>query len=411
MMGSHAVWESERSAAMVMFTARVTVIALLAAASADAQTLAISRSGSRPVRPAPAQNFTGSAQVEMLFEAVDPSHASGGSVTFEPGARTAWHSHPRGQILIITAGTGRVQRWGDPIEEVHVGDVVRIPAGQKHWHGASPRASMTHLAISEHRDGSAVQWMEQVSDEQYDGVLSAPQPPPPSSQPGTGRPSGPLQQKLAPGMAALTDDVLYGDVWKRPDLSPRDRSLVTIAALIATGRTTPLAGHLGRALDNGVLPSEASGLLAHLAVYCGWPSAVAALDAYEQVYTARKIDTAGLRAESPRLPPHAGDAARAKAVTNELGAVAPKFVQLTNDVVFDDLWRRSDLSPRDRSLVTIVALAAMGDDDRLEFYLRRGLESDLTRGQIVEAVTHLGFYAGWVRATNAMTAISRSLGE
>ena len=302
---------------MVMFTATVTVIAVLAAASANAQSLVISRSGSRPVRPAPAQNFTGSVQVEMLFEAVDPSHASGGSVTFEPGARTAWHSHPRGQILIITAGTGRVQRWGDPIEEVRAGDVVRIPAGQKHWHGASPHASMTHLAISEHRDGSAVQWMEQVSDEQYNGVPSAsggrastpqpqspsaPQPQPPNSQPGTGRPSGPLQQKLAPGMAALTDDVLYGDVWRRPDLSPRDRSLVTIAALIATGKTTPLAGHLGRALDNGLRPTEASGLLAHLAIYCGWPSAVAALDAYEQVYTARKVDTGTLRAVGPRLP-------------------------------------------------------------------------------------------------------------
>lgn len=142
----------------------------------------------------------------MLFEAVDPSHASGGLVTFEPGARTAWHSHPRGQILIITAGTGRVQRWGDRIEEVRLGDVVRIPAGQKHWHGASPQASMTHLAISEHRDGSGVEWMEPVTEAQYNGVLSTavgrvstPPPERPSasqpqtSQPGTGRPSGPLR--------------------------------------------------------------------------------------------------------------------------------------------------------------------------------------------------------------------------
>jgi 4-carboxymuconolactone decarboxylase len=168
---------------------------------------------------------------------------------------------------------------------------------------------------------------------------------------------------------------------------------------------------LGRALDNGLRPAEASGLLAHLAIYCGWPAAVAALDAYEQVYTARKIDTVALRAESPRLPAPASDAARAKSVTNNLGAVAPKFVQLTNDVVFDDLWRRSDLSPRDRSLVTIVALAAMGENDQLEFYLRRGIESGLTREQIVEAVTHLGFYAGWVRATKTVTAISRSFGK
>ena len=154
-------------------TTMLATMVLLASASTEAQTLVISRSGTRPVRPAPSQNFTGSVQVEMLFEAVDPSHASGGSVTFEPGARTAWHSHPRGQILIITSGTGRVQRWGGPVEEVRAGDVVRIPAGQKHWHGASPRASMTHLAISEHRDGSTVQWMEKVSDEQYNGVPSA----------------------------------------------------------------------------------------------------------------------------------------------------------------------------------------------------------------------------------------------
>jgi 4-carboxymuconolactone decarboxylase len=407
-------------------TATLATMALLASASAEAQTLVISRGGTRPVRPAPAQNFAGSAQIEMLFEAVDPSHASGGSVTFEPGARTAWHSHPGGQILIVTAGTGRVQRWGDPIEEIRAGDVVRIPAGQKHWHGASSQASMTHIAITEPRDGTAVQWMEPVSDEQYNGVPSAsggrvstpqpqrpsaPQAPPPNAQPAPSRPSGPLQQRLAPGLAALTDDVLYGDVWRRPELSPRDRSLVTVSVLIATGKLAQLAGHLGRALDNGVQPSEASGLLAHLAIYCGWPSAVSALEVYEQVYAARKIETGALRAQAPRLPVPASDAARARAVNDELGAIAPKFVQLTNDVVFDDLWRRSDLTLRDRSLVTIAALAAMGDDDQLELYLRLGIQSGLTRTQITEALTHLGFYAGWGRATGAMTAVARTLGK
>jgi 4-carboxymuconolactone decarboxylase len=402
---------------MIRITASITAMSLLlTAASVGAQSLIITRAGSRPVRPAPPENFTGSAQVETLFDAVDPSHASGGSVTFEPGARTAWHTHPRGQILIITAGVGRVQRWGDPVEEVRAGDVVRIPAGQKHWHGASPQSSVTHIAISEHRDGSVVQWMEKVTDEQYGAPPASGERGPSSPQPGPqstaaqtsgGRPSGPLQQKLSPGMAALTDDVLYGDVWRRPELSPRDRSLVTITLLIATGKTAPLAGHLGRALDNGVLPSEASGLLAHLAVYAGWPSAVAALDVYDQVYAARKIDTAALRAMGTRLPLPASDAARAKAVTDDLGAVAPKFVQLTNDVVFGDLWRRSDLSVRDRSLVTIVTLAALGDDDQLEWYLRLGVESGLTRDQIVEAITHLGFYAGWSKATKAMSVIRR----
>jgi 4-carboxymuconolactone decarboxylase len=400
---------------MTLSTAMVTAMALLASASTEAQTLDITRGASRPVRPAPADNFTGGVRVETLFEALDPSHASGGSVTFEPGARTAWHSHPRGQILIVTAGTGRVQRWGDPIEEIRQGDVVRIPAGQKHWHGASPQASMTHIAITEHRDGMSVQWMEKVSDEQYNAAPSPqgqPQQPQASSQQqGAAGASGALQQKIAPDLATLTDDVLFGDVWRRAELSPRDRSLVTISVLIATGKPAQLAGHLGRALDNGVQPSEDSGLLTHLAIYCGWPSAVSALDVYDQVYTARKVDTAALRAVGPRLPPPDSDAARARAENDELETVAPKFVQLTNDVVFDNLWRRSDLTLRDRSLVTIAALAAMGDDDQLDFYLRRGVESGLTRAQITEALTHLGFYAGWAKATKAMTAVTRTLGK
>ena len=172
-----------------------------------------------------------------------------------------------------------------------------------------------------------MEWMEKVSDEQYNGAPANPEghaqprvqpqaPPeqqsqPSSRQPATAGPSGALQQKIAPGLATLTDEVLFGDVWRRPELSPRDRSLVTISALIATGKPAQLGGHLGRALDNGVQPSEASGLLAHLAIYCGWPSAVSALDVYEQVYTARKVDTTALRALGPRLPPAAPDAVRA----------------------------------------------------------------------------------------------------
>jgi 4-carboxymuconolactone decarboxylase len=223
--------------------------------------------------------------------------------------------------------------------------------------------------------------------------------------------ASPLQQKLAPALATCTDEVLYGDVWRRRELSLRDRSLVTISVLIATGKSAQLVGHLGRALNNGVRPSEASGLLTHLAVYCGWPSAVSALDVYEQVYVARKIDTATLRAVAPPVPALGSDPARARSVDEQFGTLAPKFAQLTNDIVFDNLWRRSDLSPRDRSLVTIAALAAMGDDDRLDVYLRRGLESGLTREQITEALTHLAFYAGWSKATKAMTATTRTLGQ
>jgi 4-carboxymuconolactone decarboxylase len=385
------------------FAATLAALFVCAPGFTEAQTVEISRGGSRTVRTPPPENFTGTVRVEMLFEARDPSHASAGYVTFEPRARTAWHTHPRGQVLVVTAGIGRVQQWGGPVEEIRAGDVVRIPAGQKHWHGASPQSAMTHLSVSEHREGTVVEWMEQVSDEQYDAAVR--------SQPGAVRPSGPRQQALAPGLASLTDDVLYGDVWRRPELSPRDRSLVTISALIATGKTAQLAGHLGRGLDNGVQPGEASGLLAHLAIYSGWPNAVSALEVYEQVYTARNVDTAGLRVLGPKLPTPASDASRAKAVTDQLAIVAPKFVELTNALVFDDLWRRPDLSARDRSLVTLAALAAMGDDAQFELYVRRSLESGLTPAQIVEAMTHLGFYAGWDKATAAMTAIARILGR
>ncbi len=228
------------------------------------------------------------------------------------------------------------------------------------------------------------------------------------SQEQRGGSSSPLQKELVPGLATYTDEVLYGDVWRRSELSARDRSLVTISVLIATGKSAQLVGHLGRALSNGVRPSEASGVLTHLALYCGWPTAVTALDVYQQVYTARKIDTAALRAAVPPLSAPS-DAARAQATTDSFATVAPKFAQLTNDVVFDNLWRRSDLSVRDRSLVTISALAAMGDDDQLDFYLRRAVDSGLTRDEIAEAFTHLAFYAGWPKATKAMTATARVL--
>jgi quercetin dioxygenase-like cupin family protein len=127
----------------------------------------IKRNGSRPSTKGSADWFTGSVRVDPLFQAPDPARVSGGQVTFEPGARTAWHTHPLGQTLIITAGLGWVQREGGPVEEVRPGDVVWFPPGLKHWHGATPTSAMAHIAIQEAIDGKAVDWMEKVSDEQY----------------------------------------------------------------------------------------------------------------------------------------------------------------------------------------------------------------------------------------------------
>ena len=127
----------------------------------------IKRCGSQPSSKAPTDWFTGTVRIDPLFEARDPGRVSGASVTFEPGARTAWHTHPLGQTLIVSAGLGRVQRWGGPIEEIRSGDVVWFSPGEKHWHGASPTTAMTHTAIQEKLDGKAVDWMEHVTDEQY----------------------------------------------------------------------------------------------------------------------------------------------------------------------------------------------------------------------------------------------------
>ncbi len=127
----------------------------------------IKRSGTEESRKASAQWFTGSARIDPLFQAPEPARVSGGHVTFEPGARTAWHTHPLGQTLIITSGLGWVQRDGGPIEEVRSGDVVWFPPGEKHWHGASASTAMTHIAIQESLNGKNVDWLNKVSDEQY----------------------------------------------------------------------------------------------------------------------------------------------------------------------------------------------------------------------------------------------------
>jgi quercetin dioxygenase-like cupin family protein len=131
----------------------------------------IKRCGSQPSGKGPAEYFTGSVRIDPLFEPNDSARALGASVTFEPGARTAWHTHPLGQRLIVTAGCGRAQRWGGPIEEIRPGDVVWFTPNEKHWHGAAPTTAMTHIAIVEQLEGKSADWMEKVSDEQYQAGL------------------------------------------------------------------------------------------------------------------------------------------------------------------------------------------------------------------------------------------------
>jgi quercetin dioxygenase-like cupin family protein len=142
----------------------------MSASAAIAETeekVKIQRSGSLPSRPGPEDYFTGQVRIDAPFAGTEPARVGGATVTFEPGARTAWHTHPLGQTLIVTQGRGWIQVWGDPIQEMNQGDIVWIPEGVKHWHGATPETAMTHIAIAESLNGSPVDWMEKVSDEQY----------------------------------------------------------------------------------------------------------------------------------------------------------------------------------------------------------------------------------------------------
>ncbi len=135
--------------------------------AAEQEPINVTRVGSNPSSAGAEQNFTGSVFVDSRFQAAAPARVGGGVVTFAPGARTAWHTHPLGQTLIVTSGVGRVQKWGDPVQEIRPGDVVWIPPGVKHWHGAGPTVGMSHIAIAESLDGKAVDWMEKVSTDQY----------------------------------------------------------------------------------------------------------------------------------------------------------------------------------------------------------------------------------------------------
>lgn len=232
-----------------------------------------------PSDAAPAENFTGTVRVGGRFQAENPARTYGATVAFEPGARTNWHVHPLGQILVVTSGVGRVQHWGGQVQEIRPGDVVQIPPGVKHWHGAAPDAPMTHVATVERPvEGPSTEWMEAVTDEQYSEGS------PPASEDEESSRAQQLMGDIAPKLADLTDDVLYGQVWSDPSLSPRDRSLVTVSALIAMNRAPQLRSHLGLALQNGVTEDELIGAITHLAFYSGWPNSVTAVGLAREVF-------------------------------------------------------------------------------------------------------------------------------
>jgi len=222
-----------------------------------------------------------------------------------------------------------------------------------------------------------------------------------------GRKSKPMNTKdsktTAPALARYEQGPL-AELWKRSGLTPRDRSIVTIAALIARNQTIEMPYYFNLALDNGAKPREISEIITHLAFYSGWANAMSADAVAKDVFADRKIGVDQLPSASPALLTLDNDAEtkRAAAVGLQFGNVAPGIVQYTTDVLFRDLWLRPDLAPRDRSLVTVSALIASGQVAQITYHLNRAMDNGLTQEQAGEVVTHLAFYAGWPNAFSAL---------
>lgn len=211
-------------------------------------------------------------------------------------------------------------------------------------------------------------------------------------------------QSVSPALGHYTQSVLLDGAWKRPGLSPRDRSIVTLTALIARNQTIEFPYYINLALDNGVRPGEISELIAQLAFYSGWENAVAASVAAKPVFARRGIGNDQLPPVSPKLLPldAAAEAKRATNVAQQFGTTSPGVVQNTTDLLFRDLWLRPGLAPRDRSLVTVGALVATGQVAQIPFHLNRAMDNGLTQEEAGEVLTQLAFYTGWPPVFSAL---------
>lgn len=210
---------------------------------------------------------------------------------------------------------------------------------------------------------------------------------------------------VSPALAAYAERSIAGEIWKRPGLAPRDRSIVTLAVMIARNQTIELPEQIELALSNGVKPAELSEIITHLAFYSGWSNALSAAVAARHVFDRHGIDATQLPAAdpSPRLPlDQAAETVRDQRVSQDFGTVAPGVVQYTRDLLFQDLWLRPDLAPRDRSLVTVSALVASGQVPQVTYHLNRAMSNGLTQGEASEVLTQLAFYAGWPNVFSAL---------
>ncbi|MGD8216681.1 (R)-mandelonitrile lyase [Pseudomonas thivervalensis] len=354
----------------------------------------ISRAGSQASVAGPADYFTGRVRVDPLFPATDEINASGAYVSFEPGARSAWHTHPAGQRLVVISGVGLTQEWGKPVQQIRPGDVIVCPPGVKHWHGAAPTSAMTHLAVTGTVEGKNVEWLEKVSEEQY-GAAGAPTP--------AGKPAA---------------------VAVSQTLSAQQQAIPLIAAAMATSNMPGLNTALNRGLEAGLTVSEAKEILVQLYAYSGFPRSLNALGELMKVVEARKQrgvqDDPG---REPARPVPTGDALLAAGKANQTRiAGAPvqgplfDFVPVINQYLqthlFGDIFERDNLDWQSRELATVAALAVTpGVESQLRSHMAASLRVGLSAAQLRQLIQLLGEQgdaAAAKRASDALDTVQAS---
>ncbi len=357
----------------------------VAAPFADAgetPTQQITRAGAQASVAGPAETFVGQVRVDPLFPANDDVQAASAYVTFEPGARSAWHTHPAGQRLVVTSGVGLTQEWGKPVQQIQAGDVVVCPAGVKHWHGAAPHSAMTHLTVTGVAGGKSVDWLEQVTDDQYREA------------------------------SASVDAPVAGP------LTPRQQSIPLIAAAAASSNMPQLNAALNRGLDAGLTVSEAKEVLVQLYAYAGFPKSLNALGELLSVVRereAQRIATAAGQPPTAEVP--VGDALRAVGTANQTrisgapvtGPVmdfAPIINQYLQTHLFGDIFERDNLDWQSRELATVGALAAMpGVEAQLRSHMAASQRVGLSGAQLehlARLLAHGGHAAASARAVQTL---------
>ncbi|MGE6213891.1 (R)-mandelonitrile lyase [Comamonas aquatica] len=384
----------------LLYMAMGGVAAAAAAQSADNSAAAppaieLRAASSSPVAFGAAENFSGTARISSPFQSQAPGRSGGATVSFEPSARTAWHTHPLGQTLIVTAGLGLVQQQGQAVQVIRPGDVITIPANVRHWHGAAPEAAMTHVAIAEKDNGISVRWQEKLTDAAYQSAWAS-----------TGLS---LERQVR---VQASDETL----------SPRQRAISLMAAFAASSDMPRLNIALNQALDVGLTLSEAKEVLVQLYAYAGFPRSLNALSELLKVTEARR--QRGIHDVPGREPSRAiakGDelilAGRANQTEISGGPVqgpvfdfVPVINQFLQAHLFGDIFERDNLDWPSRELATVGALAATpGAEAQLRSHMRASLRVGLTPAQLRQLTRVLAEEVGAEAALRAQDALTQAL--